>query len=194
MATSVIVGVVISVLLLIMLITLIIYVITSYYSFVHMRNNINGTFLSMDTHLKKRYNILPHIIEIVKKYAQSERETLDNIMSIRNITMASKDTITQLKNEKELSIAVQSLFDISQKYSQLQSDKNFLKLINILNNLENEIDSSRKIYNGVVKLYNTKCEKFPSKLIAKWFNFEINPLYELDADQDNYINEQVNFK
>ena len=192
MTTGAIVGIVIGGVVLLIVVALIIWVIATYNAFVRMRNNIDEGFSTMDVYLKKRYDLIPNIVETVKGYAKHEKETLDAVVSARNMAMASKDVSEQLKNENALSGTLKSLFAVAENYPQLKADKNFLDLQNTLSNLETEIAQSRKYYNGVVKIYNTKREMFPSNFIAKWFNFEKRPLYEVESEEERK-NVQVKF-
>ena len=182
MATGTIIGIVLGGIAIVLIIAFIIWLISTYNAFIRMRNNVDEGFSTMDVYLKKRYDLIPNLVETVKGYAKHESETLEAVISARNMAMASKDATEQLKNENILSGTLKSLFALSENYPELKADKNFLELQTTLQTIESEIATSRKYYNGVVKAYNTKREVFPSNLISKWFKFEKRPLFEAETE------------
>ena len=184
MSTGAIIGIVIGSVVLLTLIIFIAWLIGTYNKFVKMKNNIEEGYSTMDVYLKKRYDLIPNLVETVKGYAKHEKETLTNVMNARNAAMSSSDLETRAKNENVLTGTLKTLFAVSENYPELKGDKHFSDLMNQLNSMENEITSSRKYYNGCVKAYNTKRELFPSSIIAKWFNFEKKPLFEVDNEEE----------
>ena len=163
---------------------IVIWLISTYNKFVAMRNNIEEAFSTMDVYLKKRYDLIPNLVETVKGYAKHEKETLEKVMQARYSAMNSASIEQKIDNENVLQGALKSLFAVSENYPQLQANENFRDLQNSLQRLEEEIANSRKYYNGTVNLYNTKRETFPHNLIAKWFKFTKKPLYEVDNAEE----------
>ena len=163
---------------------IVIWLISTYNKFVAMRNNIEEAFSTMDVYLKKRYDLIPNLVETVKGYAKHEKETLEKVMQARYSAMNSATVEQRIDNENILQGALKSLFAVSENYPQLQANENFRDLQNSLQRLEEEIANSRKYYNGTVNLYNTKRETFPHNLIAKWFKFTKKPLYEVDNAEE----------
>lgn len=155
------------------------WIISVYNSLIRMRNNVDEAFSTMDVYMKKRYDLIPNLVETVKGYAKHENETLTNVIAARNMAMGAKTTEEKLQNENVLTGTLKSLFAVSENYPELKADKNFTDLQNSLKTLETEIANSRKYYNGTVKVYNVKREVFPSSLIAKAFKFEKKPLFEI---------------
>lgn len=161
------------------------WIISTYNTFIKMRNNVEEAFSTMDVYLKKRYDLVPNLVETVKGYAKHESETLEKVIQARNLALGSKTPEEKIKNEQELTSALKTLFNVvAEQYPELKANTNFIDLQNQLKLLENEIANSRKYYNGIVKGYNTKREVFPSNLIAKWFKFEKSPLYEVDSEEE----------
>lgn len=169
-----------------------IWAIAVYNAFVRLRNQIEEAFSTMDVYLKKRYDLIPNLVETVKGYAKHENETLTNVISARNAAMTATDPEKRMENENALTGTLKSLFALSENYPQLKADTHFNDLMNQLQSIENEIASSRKYYNGVVRQYNTKREVFPSSIIANWKKFEKKPLYEVD-DESERKNVKVQF-
>ena len=184
MSIGSIIGLAIGGIVLITIIALVIWLISTYNTFVKMRNNVEEGFSTMDVYMKKRYDLIPNLVETVKGYAKHENDTLEKVMAARSGAMNSATVEQRLDNENVLQGALKSLFAVAENYPNLKADQNFQDLQNTLKTLEEEIANSRKYYNGTVNLYNTKRETFPHNLIAKWFKFTKKPLYEVDNAEE----------
>ena len=149
-----------------------------------MRNNVEEGFSTMDVYMKKRYDLIPNLVETVKGYVKHENDTLEKVMAARYGAMNSATVEQRLDNENVLQGALKSLFAVAENYPNLKADQNFQDLQNTLKTLEEEIANSRKYYNGTVKVYNTKREMFPSNIVAKWFKFDKKPLFEVDSAEE----------
>ena len=163
----------------------------SYNGFVKLRNQSDEAFSTMDIYLKKRYDMIPNLVEVVKQYAAHERETLERVIQARNMAMGARTFEERTQGENLLSGTLKSLFAVSESYPQLKADGNFLNLQNQIVALENDISQSRKYYNGVVKVMNNKTEMFPSNLLAAIFGFKRYPYFM--ADEYERRNVQVRF-
>ena len=183
-STGAIVGIVIAAVVVILIIAIVAWIISTYNAFVRLRNNVEEGFSPMDVYMKKRYDLIPNLVETVKGYAKHEEETLSKVIQARNMAMNSATAEEQMKNDNILTGTLKSLFAVSEAYPQLQANQNFMDLQNQLKTLEAEIANSRKYYNGVVKVYENKREVFPSNLIAKWFKFQEKPFYEVDNEEE----------
>lgn len=161
-----------------------IWAVSTYNSFIKMKNNIEEAFSTMDVYLKKRYDLIPNLVETVKGYTKHEKDALTSVISARNAAMTATDPQERMKNENALTGTLKTLFALSEQYPQLKADTHFVDLMDQLKNIENEIVSSRKYYNGCVKQYNTKREVFPSSIIANWKKFEKKPLFEVEAQEE----------
>lgn len=171
---------------------LVVWVIATYNGFIKNRNNVDEAFSTMDVVMKKRYDLIPNLVETVKGYAKHESETLEKVMSARYNAMNSATIEQKIQNENVLQGALKSLFAVSENYPDLKANTNFLELQTTLKTLEDEISNSRKYYNGCVKIYNVKRESFPSNIIASLFKFEKKPLFELENKEER-ITPKVKF-
>lgn len=158
--------------------------VATYNTFIKMRNQIEEAFSTMDVYLKKRYDLIPNLVETVKGYTKHESETLTQVINARNAAMTATNPDERMKNENALSGTLKSLFALAEAYPELKADVHFTELMGELKNIESEIASSRKYYNGCVRQYNTKREVFPSSIIANMKKFEKKPLYEVDSPEE----------
>ena len=179
-----IIGIVIATLVVILVIATIAWIISTYNAFIKLRNNVDEGFSTMGVYMKKRYDLIPNLVETVKGYAKHEESTLTKVIQARNMAMNSATTDVKMKNDNILTETLKSLFAVSENYPELQANQNFMDLQNQLKTLEAEIANSRKYYNGVVKVYENKREMFPSNIIAKMFKFEEKPFYEVDSEEE----------
>jgi len=166
---------------------LVLWVIGAYNSFVKLRNMVEEAFATMDVYLKKRYDLIPNLVETVKGYAAHEAGTLEKVIQARNIASSANNIEDRIKGETMLTGALKSLFALAEAYPDLKANTNFLDLQSQLQRMEDEIANSRKYYNAIVKEFNTKTEVFPSNIIAGIFNFARKPLFEVsdEAERDN---------
>lgn len=163
------------------------YVIGIYNGFIKLRNSVDESFSTMDVYMKKRYDLIPNLVETVKGYAKHEQETLEKVIQARNKAMASDNIDEKQANENMLSGTLKSLFALSESYPELKADSQFLDLQKQLQKVEEDIANARKYYNAVVKTFNTKVESFPSNVIASIFNFEKYPFFIIEASQRENI-------
>jgi len=168
------------------------YVISVYNALVRLRNNAEEGFSTMDVYMKKRYDVIPNLVETVKGYAKHEAKTLEGVMQARYACMSANDPAERAKSENMLSGTLKSLFAVTENYPQLQANENFLSLQANLRDLEDEIANSRKYYNGCVKLLNNKIEVFPSNLVARRYKFEKKVLFEI-SNQEERVAPKVQF-
>lgn len=155
-----------------------------YNSFIKLRNNCEEAFATMDVYLKKRFDLIPNLVETVKGYASHEKETLQNVIAARNNLQNALTTEEKIAGENALQGTLKSLFAVAEAYPDLKANTNFLDLQNQLKAVEEDIANSRKYYNAVVKQFNTRCEVFPSNLIASVFHFEKQPMFEVDSAEE----------
>lgn len=172
------------IIILIVIAILVVYVITGYNRFIKARNNVEEAFSTMDVYLKKRFDLIPNLVETVKGYAAHEAGTLQKVTDARAAVMNSATTEDKLANESVLTGTLRSLFAVAENYPDLKANQNFLELQGQLQQTEDEIASSRKYYNAVVKIFNTMCETFPSNIIASIFHFVRRPMFEVSAEEE----------
>ncbi len=155
--------------------------ITTYNKLIRLENDIDESYSTMDVYMKKRYDLIPNLVETVKGYVKHEKNVLEDVMKARYSCMTANSPEDKAKNEGLLAGTLKSLFAVAENYPTLQANKNFVELMNSLQNIETEIANSRKYYNGSVKLYNNKKETFPSNIVAKHYNFKDRVLFELSS-------------
>ena len=163
---------------------IIIWVIAAHNGFVKLKNSIEEAFSTMDVYLKKRYDLIPNLVETVKGYASHEKETLERVMAARNMAASATTLEDKVQGENMLAGTLKTLFAVAEAYPDLKANANFMELQGELRRMEDEIANSRKYYNAVVKTYNTKREVFPSVIIAGMFHFEKKPLFEVSAAEE----------
>ena len=163
---------------------LLIWVVGTYNGLVRARNDVDEAFSGMDVYMKKRYDLIPNIVETVKGYAKHEKETLSAVIAARNSAVAASDPKAKAKAENEITGALRQLFAIAENYPELKANTNFLDLQAQLKSIETEIANSRRYYNANVKTYNTKLEVFPSNIVAGWFNFKKRDLFEIENKKE----------
>lgn len=156
----------------------------AYNGFVRMRNRIEEAFATMDVYLKKRYDLVPNLVETVKGYAAHESGTLEKVIQARNAAASAATAEERIENENILSGTLKNLFALAEAYPDLKANTNFLDLQSQLQRLEDEIANSRKYYNAVVKEFNTKTETFPSNMIAGMFHFTRRTMFEVAGDEE----------
>ena len=166
---------------------IVIWYITAYNSFIKMKNSIEEAWATIDVYLKKRFDLIPNLVETVKGYAAHERGTLDEVTAARNSVASSATTEERLANENILSGTLRSLFAVAEAYPDLKANTKFLDLQNQLNLVETDRANARKYYNANVRMFNTKLETFPTRFIARKFNFTKQPMYEVEnaAEREN---------
>ena len=145
-----------------------VYVLAQYNALVALRNYIRESWSDVDVELKRRYDLIPNLVAVVKGYAAHERETLERVTELRNRCAANNGPVAdQSRDEVQLVDALKQLLVVVENYPQLKADQNFLKLQTELVNTEDRIQAARRFYNGNVRDYRNKCETFPSNLVAK---------------------------
>ncbi len=158
--------------------------VAAYNGFITLINKIEEAFSTMDVYLKKRFDLIPNLVETVKGYASHEKTTFENVTKARTLSMNANSTEDRLKSEGMLTNTLKSLFAVAENYPELKANENFLDLQQQLQGIETEIANSRRYYNAVVRDYNTKREVFPSVLIASFFRFSKKPLFEVSGEEE----------
>lgn len=165
-------------------IVLVIMFISYYNKFVKGRNSVEESFSSMDVYLKKRYDLIPNLVETVKGYAKHEKETLTQVIEARNMAVGATTIDDKIKNEAVLNNALKSLSVVVEKYPELQANANFLALQNDLRSIEEDIANARKYYNARVKTFNNSIQVFPGVLFAKLYHFTKFEFYVVDDEKE----------
>ena len=150
-----------------------------YNSLVKLREQVDNAWSDIDVQLKRRYDLIPNIVETVKGYAGHERETLEAVIAARSRAMGASSPQEQGKAEGMLAGALKSLFALSEAYPQLRASENFQELQRTLASVEDDIQGARRYYNAVVRDYNTKIHQVPSNVVAKAFGFQEREFFEI---------------
>ena len=159
------------------------YIIATYNWLVKCNQQVKEAWSTIDTQLKRRYDLIPNLIETVKGYTKHEKSTLENIVKARNSAINVNNVQAKGEAENILSGALKSVFALSESYPDLKANENFKELQKALAETENKIQVSRQIYNAMVLALNTKVETFPSNLIAKKFNFKKADFFKMTDDE-----------
>jgi LemA protein len=153
----------------------------SYNRFVSERNGIRSSWANIDTELRRRYDLIPNLVETVKGYASHERETLEAVTNARAAAAASTGTpAEQAAAEGPLVGALRQLFAVSERYPDLKANQNFLQLQAELANTEDRLQAARRFYNANVQTFNRRVQSFPSSMIARQFGFKEEQYFEIE--------------
>jgi LemA protein len=182
-------GVVITLLIVAALIALpLLWVMGAYNGLVKLRNRYKNAFAQIDVQLKRRYDLIPNLVETAKKYMSHERETLEAVITARNSASSARKSVSpdDASNMKDLMVSegalgasLGNLFALSESYPDLKANQNMMQLTEELTSTENKVGFSRQAYNDAVTVYNTKRETFPTNMIAGMFNFGDAILFEV---------------
>ena len=151
----------------------------TYNKLVSLRMKVKEGFSTIDVFLKKRYDLIPNLVETVKGYATHEKDTLSQVVEARSKAVSSSPE-DKAKYEGELSNALSRLLMISENYPDLKADAQFINLQNQLQSIESDIEKSRRYYNGIVREFNTSIQKIPTCIVASMFKFKEEPFFELE--------------
>lgn len=158
------------------------FLITVFNKFVKNRNLVKDAWSNIDVALKRRYDLIPNLVETVKGYAAHEKQTLESVINARNAAMAvpSDDINAQIKAENALQQTLRSIFALSESYPDLKANVNFIELQEKLNEIEENLERSRRYYNGTVRENNTYGESFPGVIFAGMFGYTHYDYYEVE--------------
>lgn len=166
---------------------LVIYLIVQYNAFVKANNIVKEAFSTMDVYLKKRWDLIPNLVEVVKGYAKHEKETFNEVTSLRTNSYDSMSMNKKINVNEQLTQGISKIMAISENYPELKASENFLQLSKDLTQIEDEIANSRKYYNGSVRILNTKIQMFPSNIVAGMFGFKQASMFEANAEEKNNV-------
>jgi LemA protein len=166
---------------------LVIFVIAMYNGLVRLRVQCDNAWSDIDVQLKRRYDLIPNLVETVKGYAGHERETLEGVVSARNRAMSAEGPAAKAEAEGMLTAALRQVFALAEAYPQLRAVESFTQLQATLNQIEDAIQNSRRYYNAVVRDLNTKISVFPSNVIANMFGFKPREFFEISAPAEREV-------
>lgn len=164
-----------------------IYVIVQYNKLINARNDVKEAFSTMDVYLKKRWDLVPNLVEVVKQYAKHEEDTFTQITALRTGNYDEMLTNKKININEQLTEGISKVMAVAENYPELKASENFLNLSAELTKIEDEIANSRKYYNGTVRNLNNKIQMFPSNIIATIFKFEQANMFEANIEEKNNV-------
>lgn len=169
------------------IILIIIYAFILYNNFISLDNKVKEAFSTMDVYLKKRWDLIPNLVETVKGYTKYEEETLTRVTKLRNNVYNEMTNDEKIINNEELSSDVSKIMALKEAYPELKANENFIDLSNKLTKIEDDIANARKYYNGTVRIYNNKVQMFPNNIFAKIFNYKTKRMFEASLEDKQNI-------
>lgn len=176
-------------------IILVLWLVATYNKFVSLTNRAKEAWADIDVQLKRRYDLIPNLVETVKAYAAHENAAFENVTKARAAAMSAGTPEAKGAAENALSGTLKSLFAVAEAYPELKANQNFLALQSELSDTENKIQAARRFYNGNVMDLNTGLQSFPGNLVGSWFSFKQMDLFQLsEADAAAKEPVKVSFK
>ena len=164
-----------------------------YNSLVSSRNRVDEAWSDIEVQLKRRYDLIPNLIETVKGYARQESSVLEGVTQARAAAMGATDFVEKAKDENMLTGALGKLFAVAEAYPDLKSNQNFMQMQSDLTDTEDKIQASRRFYNGTVRDFNTKLQVFPTNLFAGLMGFKVREFFNIDDNGPESQNVKVAF-
>ena len=191
-STGAIIGIVIAAVFVLLVVIILCVAISARNNFVRMENNCEEAFSTIDVYLKKRYDLIPNLVETVKGYAKHESETLEKVVAARNHAATATTTAEKIEADANVSNAIKSINMVAEKYPDLKANANFMDLSRQLQSIETTLADQRRYYNATVKKFNTEKDIFPKSIIASMMHLKDIPYFRLDSDVERQ-NVQVKF-
>ena len=161
---------------------IVIWFIAAYNGFVRLVNRVKEAWADIDVQLKRRYDLIPNLVETVKGYATHEREAFERVTEARARALGAQSVREKGEADNQVKEALKSIFAVAEAYPQLKAVESFVNLQNELADTENKIQAARRFYNGNVRDLNIKTDSFPSNIVAKMFNFQKAEFFELEQE------------
>ncbi len=161
-----------------------------YNSVIRLKNQVDNSWAQIDVQLKRRFDLIPNLIETVKGYAKHEKEVLSTVTKARTEFLSAKTVEDKAKADNHLNETLKSLFAVSESYPDLKANQNFLQLQEELAGTESKIAYARQLYNDTVMEFNTKIETFPNNIFANMFKFTKRQLFETDKEERKNVKVQ----
>ena len=167
-------------------VVIVLWVISSYNTLVRLRNRVRDQWAQIDVQLKRRFDLIPNLVETVKGYTKHESETLENVVKARNTYLSASTPEAQMEANGELTQAISKLFALAEAYPDLKANANFVKMQDDLKETEDKISYARQFYNDTVLKYNNKVEVIPTNIIAGMFGFKKETFFQAaEAEREN---------
>lgn len=174
------------IILIVILLIIIIWIAATYNSLIVLKNRVKDQWSQIDVQLKRRFDLIPNLVETVKGYAKHEKETFDGVVNARNSFNSATTPEGEIKADNELTKAVSKLFALAESYPDLKANNNFQELQTELSETESKISYARQFYNDTVLKYNNKIQTVPSNIVANMFKFKPETFFEAkDTEKEN---------
>ena len=158
--------------------------VSTYNGLVRLRALVDEAWSGIEVQLKRRFDLIPNLVETVKGYSLHEKTVLENVTKMRSMVQQASTTSEKIEAETGLTQALRTLFAVAENYPELKANQNFLKLQDSLASIEHELQLSRRYYNGTARNYNVMLGQFPSNMIANMGGFKIAPYFEVSSAQE----------
>jgi LemA protein len=172
---------------LIVVVLFVVFVVSMYNSLVSLKVQCDNAWSDIDVQLKRRYDLIPNLVETVKGYAGHEKSTLEGVVAARNRAMTTQGPAAKAEAEGMLTAALRQVFALAEAYPQLRAVESFTQLQQTLNQIEDSVQNARRYYNAVVRDLNTKIAVFPSNVIAGMFNIKPREFFEISAPAEREV-------
>ena len=172
------------------LLLIILAVIGMYNNLVSLKMRVKNAWAQIDTQLKRRFDLIPNLVETVKGYAAHEQATLEKVIAARNSYASATTVEDKAAANNELTQTLKSIFALSESYPDLKANQNFMALQTELTGTEDKIAYSRQFYNDTVQMYNTAIMKFPANIIAGMFGYKEEPFFKIDEAEKEPVKVQ----
>jgi LemA protein len=166
---------------------IIVYVFFMFNSFTRLNNKVKEAFSTMDVYLKKRWDLIPNIVEAVKGYSAYENSTLKEIISLRNSNYDDMSVDDKINANEKLTLGINKIMALVESYPDLKANDVYMDLSNQLVKVEEDIANARKYYNGVIRMYNNKVEMFPNNILAKLLGFKTKSMFGAQEYERNNV-------
>jgi LemA protein len=173
--------------LIVVVVGLVLYLMTAYNGLVRLKVTCDNAWSDIDVQLKRRYDLIPNIVETVKGYAAHEKGTLEAVVAARNQAMSAQGPAAKGEAEGMLAGALRQVFALAEAYPQLRAVESFTQLQNTLNQIEDTLQNARRYYNAVVRDFNTMIEQFPSSIVAGMGHFKEREFFQVSAPAEREV-------
>lgn len=175
---------IVTIILIVVAVVIVIWLVGGYNALVKLRVRVDEAWSDIDVQLKRRYNLIPNLVETVKGYAKHEKGVFEEVTKARNMAMKAESPAAQAEADNMLTGALKSLFAVAENYPDLKANQNFLDLQQKLAEVEEHVQASRRFYNGNVRDYNTKIQVFPMNIVAGIFRFTKREFFEVENEEE----------
>lgn len=163
---------------------MILWAVSTYNGLVRLRALVDEAWSGIEVQLKRRFDLIPNLVETVKGYSLHEKTVLENVTKMRSMVQQASNVSEKMEAEAGLTTALRTLFAVAENYPELKANENFLKLQDSLASIEHELQLSRRYYNGTARNYNVMLGQFPSNMIANMGGFKTAPYFEVSSAQE----------